>query len=148
MKLSRIICILFLLFCSTAVIHAETPDEAIIRLETEWSKGSGSFTKEFWKFSSVLGRKHGTAVIAPIMERSKKWKDEEGLIYVPVLALLPRDETVKILEGYKKGNEEKQKVWVKEFLTEFEMKDTKEAVKQFNAEPSNPANSESRSASE
>ena len=120
-------------------LKAESPGAAIIRLEKEWGKGNGSFTWEFWKFSGAIGKEHGTNLIAPIMERSKKWKGEEGLIYVPLLALLPREETIKIFRDYENGSDEESKLWVHEFLGEFEMSDTKATVNKYQAEQSSPS---------
>lgn len=130
---NRLLFAVILLFCGCETLHhasdSESPDEAIIRLEKEFEKGKGYFTWEFWQFSGELGKKHGTKLIAPIMERSKKWKGEEGLIYVPVLALLPRQETLKVFEEYKK--DEKFKLWIHEFLVEFDASDVKEGVSKY-----------------
>jgi cytochrome c553 len=65
------------------------------------------------------------------MERSKAWQEEERLIYFPMLALLPRDEAIKKLKEYQKGKDELLAMYAGEFLTEFEMPDTKEAVAKY-----------------
>ena len=124
--------------------HAETAEAAIVQLEKDLAKGGGAITDSVWKISKDLGKKHGTALVAPIMERAKKWKGEEGLAFVPMLALLPRKETVKILERYKAGKDESQKLAAEEFLGEFETPDVIEGVKRYNAEPRAPAIKKSR----
>jgi cytochrome c553 len=48
-----------------------------------------------------------------------------------MLALLPRDEAIKTLKEYQEGKDEQLAMWAGEFLTEFDMSDTKEAVAKY-----------------
>ena len=126
------ICIVFL--AMSAMSAEETPKDGVARLEATWTKGNGSFTWDYWLVSGSIAEKHGLALIPIVMERSKTWKGEEGLIYVPMLALLPRDESTKALKIYQEGKDERLAMWAGEFLTEFDMSDTKEAVEKYKKE--------------
>lgn len=130
MKLFYTTTFLFCLFIS-ALSAEETPKDGVARLEAAWKKGTGSFTWDFWLVSGSIAEKHGVTLIPIVMERSKAWQGEEGLIYVPMLALLPRDEAIKTLKEYQEGKDEQLAMWAGEFLTEFDMSDTKEAVAKY-----------------
>lgn len=101
-------------------VRADTAKEAVSALEAEWSKGNGSFTKEYWKYCGDLAAKHGVALIPPILEKAKGWKGEEGLVYVPAVVQIPATEAKPVLERYQKSGSQVEKIWASEFLTEIE----------------------------
>lgn len=122
-------CIMF-----SAIGAEESPKEGIDRMEAAWEKGRWAFSWDYWLLSGSIAEKHGLALIPLVMERSKEWNGEEGLIYLPMLALLPRDKTVKVLKKYQEGGNEHFALWSGEFLTEFEMSDTIHCVEKYQKE--------------
>ncbi len=122
------------LLALSPVVSAELPEQGIVSVEKKWEEGNGEFTWDFWLLSGEVAKKHGVALIPLVMEKSKEWKGEEALIYVPLLALLPRDKTLEKLKEYQSGSDESLKLWATEFITEFNMSDTMEAVKKYRAE--------------
>jgi hypothetical protein len=123
------------LFAMMAVARAETPKEAVDRvwngyMHLDPNRGSNNFPLEFWKLSKAIAREQGVAVIAPIMARAKDWKDEEALIFVPLVVLLPRDQATKALNHYKNDGKPWERQAADDFLSEFDMSDTQEAVKE------------------
>jgi hypothetical protein len=134
-----IIPVIALILSSSLVVAAETSEEGVVRIEKKWME-DGDFTQEFWILSDEVAQKHGIAVIDRVMERSKKWQGMEGLIYVPMLALLPRKEAVAKLKEYESGTDESNKLWAGEFLIEFEISDTITMVKKYGAEQDGSGN--------
>jgi len=113
----------FLIACMALAIglgtlRAETPTEAVDRIWNTWDfvRGNAKVSQEkIMALNKAIAREQGVAVITPIMARSKDWKSEEALIFVPVVALLPRDKTVSILNDYKKNG----KSWEQQAATDF-----------------------------
>lgn len=89
------------------------------------------FGETFWRASKRLADERGTTIIDAVMVLSRKWKDEEGLVYVPLVALLPRSKAIEVLHRYQHSKRESDKVWAGEFITEFGMSDTKAAVAKY-----------------
>lgn len=129
-----------LLFSFLHPLRAETPEEGVVRIDEGWKAASNkeAFGEKYWLLSKEIAQKHGVAVIKAVMQRSPLWQGEEGMIYAPLIALLPREEAIKELKAYKSSPNEKERIWAEEFLTEFEMPDTEEAVKKYNT-PSSSA---------
>lgn len=92
------------------------------------------FGDEYWRASKRLAEERGPIIIHAVLEDSKSWKGEEGLIYLPLVALLPREEAVKLLKQYQNGSDQQLKLWAGEFLIEFDASDVKEAVGKYQAE--------------
>jgi len=117
---------------AAAPAFGESAEQAIVRLEKHWiEKGDGTFSDDFWHVAVAIADQQGTRVIKLIMRRSRHWKGEEGLIYVPLLACLPRDETIAILKKYQGSKHEMERLFAEEFLVELDMPDTREAVEHF-----------------
>jgi len=96
---------------------AETPTEAVDRL---WNasfdeKGNYYSAPGIWTLSRDIACKQGVEVIAPIMQRSKDWKSEEVLIFVPLVYFLPVAKVVPILNEYKKNG----KPWEQQCATDL-----------------------------
>ena len=87
------------------------------------------FGEQFWRESKRVADQCGPSIIHPLMKRAEKWQGEEGLIFVPVVALLPRLAALKVLREYDRKQEHGG--WAKEFLTGLDMPDTKEMVGKF-----------------
>jgi len=80
----------------------------------------------FWSLSRRFAKERGPRIIWAVMERSRNWSDNEGLIFVPLLASLPRTETLRILNRYyEKSKVESDRLWAEEFVRDLNSADTK-----------------------
>jgi hypothetical protein len=127
--------VVFALLPVLGLLRAETPREAVDRvwdgfMHLDPNRGSNNFPREFWKLSKAVAREQGVAVLPPIMARARDWKDEEVLIFVPLVDLLPREQAIKVLNHYKNKGKPWERQAADDFLSEFDMSDTKEAVKE------------------
>lgn len=97
--------------------RAETPTEAVDRLWKAAFDTKGAFYSAvgIWTLSKEIAHKQGVDVIAPIMARSKDWKDEEVLVFIPVVYFLPQDKAIPILNQYKKTG----KPWEQQCATDL-----------------------------
>jgi hypothetical protein len=86
------------------------------------------FAKNFLLLSRDVAKEQGSAVLAPIMLRAKAWKDEECLIFVPLVCFLPRDQATLLLNRYRGHGKPWEQQAATDFLTEFEMSDTKAMI--------------------
>jgi len=89
------------------------------------------FGDKFWRESKRLADERGPEIIHAIMVRSRTWHGEEGLIFVPLLALLPRARALKLLKQYEHSKRESDRIWAREIQTEFEASDTQEMVRKY-----------------
>ena len=94
-------------------------------------KSTTQFGEQFWHASKRLADQRGPAIIHAVMVRSQKWQGEEGLIFVPLVALLPRRPSLQILHQYQRSKLESDRIWSREFIIEFEMSDTMEMVARY-----------------
>ena len=62
---------------------------------------------------------------------SRLWSDEEGLVFVPLLALLPLKSVLNILKHYDKSEVASERFWAAEFRTELDAPGTQEAVQKY-----------------
>ena len=89
------------------------------------------FDERFWRESKRVADRSGPEIVHAVLPRSHSWEGEEGLIFVPLVALLPREPTLKLLRQYQRSPHELERIWAGEFITEFDMSDTKEGVRRF-----------------
>jgi hypothetical protein len=89
------------------------------------------FGGRFWRESRRVADERGPVIIHAIMVRGRTWRGEEGLIFLPLVALLPRDATLKLLKQYERSKRETDRVWAREFQVEFEADDTQEGVRKY-----------------
>jgi hypothetical protein len=88
------------------------------------------FDAQFWRASRRAAEERGPEVIHAIMLRARTWRGEEGLVFVPLVALLPRDATRKILNEYGRSKRKSDRLYAREFQTELDSSDIKEAVRE------------------
>lgn len=91
------------------------------------------FGDRFWLQSKAVADRTGPPVLHTLLERSLRWQGEQGMvgmIFVPLVALLPRAETIRILQGYVRSTDPRKK-WAHEFLVELDSPDIKESVAIF-----------------
>ena len=112
--------------------------DALTRVFFETQARDDQFGESFWRASQRLANERGPAIINAVMTLSRKWKEEEGLVYVPLVALLPRDEALGVLHRYQHSKRESERVWAGEFIIEFGMSDTKAAVAKYLATHKSP----------
>src|SRR5881398_788011 len=88
------------------------------------------FGEHFWRESKRVADRTGPNIIAAILPYATKqtWTGEEGLIFVPLVSMLPRRETLAILHAYERSPREPEHILGREYLTELEADDTKEGV--------------------
>jgi hypothetical protein len=91
------------------------------------------FGEHFWRESKHVGERTGPNVIAAILPYATKrnWTGEEGLIFVPLVAMLPRQQTLVILRAYERSRFEPEHILGREYLTELEAEDTQEGVRRY-----------------
>jgi hypothetical protein len=89
------------------------------------------FGEAFWQASKRVAKRNSPDIIAAVMLRARKWTDEEGLIFVSLVSLLPRRPTLAILHAYEHSSRESDRVWANEFMIEFEADDTKESTQRY-----------------
>ena len=65
------------------------------------------------------------------MVRGRTWQGDEGLIFVPLVALLPRAPTLELLKEHEHSKRESDRIWAREMQTEFEASDVQEAVRKY-----------------
>jgi hypothetical protein len=128
----------------TGVLRAGEPTDRKVLLEDQkrldgleqlfkrtQAKGQ-QFGDEFWRASKQLADETGPRMVHVVMQRASTWQGEEGLVFVPLVALLPRKPTLALLHEYEHSKRSSDRLWAKEFLTELlDMDDTKEAVRSF-----------------
>ncbi|GEM_PF-2517289 len=144
---SAVFIILTCAFCALGprLSAAETPDpktlsadfkrlDALRRVFAETQAHGDQFGDAFWRASKRLADERGPAVLHAVMARSEEWRGgEEGLVFVPLVSLLPREATLKILRQYQSAKGESARIWAGEFITEFGMSDTREAVRKYSS---------------
>ena len=96
----------------------EADDKLLNGLEIVF-QSTPPFGKEFTRASIKLADERGPEIIHAIMARSHKWHDEEGLVYVVLIDMLPREPALKILRQYQHSKQESQWIWAGDFITEF-----------------------------
>lgn len=89
------------------------------------------FGDQFGRDSKRLADERGPEIIHAIMVRGRAWPGEEGLIFEPLVALLPRAPTLKLLKQYEHSKRESDGIRAREMQTEFEASDTQEAVPKY-----------------
>lgn len=134
--ISSLIAVAFCVFTFATYIWAgEAPDrktlqedekrlDALQRLFEE-TKDSPS-GQEFFRASKRLADERGPNIIHAIMERATAWQDMDDLVFVPLVALLPREPTLKLLHQYQHSKRDSDRRWAGEFLT---MQWTKDGVR-------------------
>ncbi|MDQ6939365.1 MAG: hypothetical protein M3119_04325 [Verrucomicrobiota bacterium] len=85
----------------------------------------------FWRESRRVARRTDPGIIHAIMLRSRRWRGEEGLVFVPLIAFLPRAAATKVLRDYEHSKRELDRIWVREFFIELNSDDVKEAVQKL-----------------
>jgi len=90
------------------------------------------FGEQFWAESKRVADRTGPGIVHAIMERSKQWRNEEGLVFVPLVALLPRKPTLELLQYYEGSSQKSHRVWAHEFLIELDSPDVKASVRKLN----------------
>ena len=98
---------LFLLGCmalafSMGVACAETPTQAVDRIwNAAFDEKSNFYSAQgIWTLSKEIAHEQGVEVIAPILARSKNWKSEEILVFIPVVYFLPQEKAIPKLKQF------------------------------------------------
>jgi hypothetical protein len=104
--------------------------KALDRLQ-KLSMATPEFGDKFWRESKRLADERGPEIIHAIIVRSRTWRGEEGLIFVPLVSLLPRGPTLKLLKAYERSRFKSERIWAEEFQTEFEASDFQEGVRKY-----------------
>ena len=96
------------------------------------------FGEAFWRASKRLADERGLAILPAVLERSKVWQGEEGMIFIPLVSLLPSEETVQELKRYQENSDGQTALWAGEFLIELDMSDTRQMVEKYQSEEARP----------
>ena len=103
------------------------------RTFVETQERGDQFGETFALASKRLADARGVEIIHAVMHRARAWKGEEGMVFAPLIDFLPRQPAVELLRRYQQlpHTSEQEKIWAKEYLTEFEMEDTREMVRRY-----------------
>jgi len=129
--------VLFVASFSSALAAPPSPEairrytQELDRLERMFASSRDPLGVPLWRESKRVADRNGPDIVGAVLQRSRKWQGEEGLFFVPLVALLPRQPTLKLLRAYQRSPHELEHVWAGEFITEFDMSDTKKAVRRF-----------------
>lgn len=96
---------------SSSALAADQPDQktwsadlkrldALVRVFAETQAHDDQFGETFWRASKRPADERGPAIIDAVMVLSRKWQDEEELVYVPLVAFLPRGKALEALCRY------------------------------------------------
>lgn len=120
---------LVLFVCCVPSLAAETPEEGVRRLEEAWKVNpSGELVDpEFLRISKEIAAQHGVAIIAPIMRRSRDWRNDEGMLYLGIVLSLPKEKAKAAFQDYLRSQNEYERLYAGEFLTEIKMNEEAEA---------------------
>src|SRR5947207_892370 len=80
--------------------------EQLQKVFIETQARNDQFGNTFWHASKRLADERGPEIVHAIMVRGRTWHGEEGLIFVPLVALLPRAPTLKLLKQYEHSKRE------------------------------------------
>jgi hypothetical protein len=142
----RALCITFLAFALVRSAHGDIPKLTAPQLrdymrELEYlektffadQRKGDQFGEHFWRESKRVADRTGPNIIGAILPHStkRKWTGEEGLIFVPLVSLLPRQQTLAILRAYQRSRREPEQILGREYLTELEAEDTQEGVRRY-----------------
>ena len=89
------------------------------------------FGEHFWRESKRVASRNSPDIITAIMVRARKWTDEEGLIFVPLVSLLPRKAALDVLHAYERSPRDSDRAWASDYITEFDTDDTKKLVQRY-----------------
>lgn len=89
------------------------------------------FGVQFWRESKKVADEAGPRLIHAVMNRSGGWHGEEGLVFVPVIALLPRKPAARLLREYSHSSEKSKRIWAREYLEEIDAPDVKSTVEKI-----------------
>ena len=92
------------------------------------------FGDHFWRESKRLADRSGTDIIPAVAAYCRKWHGEEPLIFVPLVALLPRTRTLDILRDMERSGHTAARGFAHEFLIELDASDTKQGVQRYSSE--------------
>ena len=81
------------------------------------------FSKPLMRASKRVANTHGVSILPTLMKRAEGWGGEEGLLYLPLVLMLPREHTVQILKSYAAVGSRRQRIWAREFLYEIKSSD-------------------------
>jgi len=89
--------------------------------------------ERFWRESKRVADRAGTGIIHAVLLRGRSWPagTETGLMFAPLLDLLPRVSASKLLHEYEQSPRASDRLWAHEYLIEFDMSDTKEMVRKL-----------------
>jgi len=79
----------------------------------------------FWSLSRRVAKERRSGIVWTVMQRSGNWRDDEGLIFLPLLASLPREKVLKNLHQYEKSQVESERIWAAKFLSKLDSGDAK-----------------------
>lgn len=100
-----------------------TAAEALEQWQQDFAQHSdGSLSSTFfWENSRRLAEDYGVAIIPAILDRSEKWEEMEGLIFVAIILSLPPEQALAVLQPEMKSTNPQRALWAQEFVIEMEM---------------------------
>ena len=142
--MNRHSCIAMLLLILGSVAHAQVAEPSADQLRSDYQQldalqkvfaTTPQFGDAFWHTSIKLADQRGPDILYALFERAQHWQGEQqGLIFSPMVALLPREKTTKLLHEYQHSKRPADRLWAGEFLADFGMSDTKAGIAHYRKE--------------
>ena len=89
------------------------------------------FDDRFMRESRRLADERGSEIIHAIMVHGRTWQGEQGLIFVPLVVMLPRAPTVALLKEYERSKRKSDRHWARELQMELELEADNEIARKY-----------------
>lgn len=93
-----------------------------------------AFSIDYARYCKQVGRREGFRALDAVMAWCDRNRDEAPLLFVPLVATLPRRETLRRLKAFQRSRNEYIRIYAGEMLTELRMTDTQALDKALRAE--------------
>jgi hypothetical protein len=85
----------------------------------------------FWRESKRVADRTGPQIIHAVLLRGRAWREEEGLVFAPLVVMLPQKSAIRLLREYERSPRRSDQIWAHEFLIEIAAPDTKEMLRRY-----------------
>ncbi len=92
------------------------------------------YQRQYWRKSRQVADEFGIRIIPSVMKRARLYPADERSegpwsMLLPLVAILPRDQTIASLRHYEKSSNKAERLWAHEYLIEFDLSARPDDVK-------------------
>ena len=136
-------CTVTLLLFLVSVAHGQVPEPSVDQLRSDYRQldalqkvfaATPQFGDAFWHASIKLADQRGPAILYALFERAQHWQGIEGVVFTPMVVLLPREKTTKLLREYQHSKRASDRLWAEEFLADFGTSAAKAGIAHYRKE--------------